>query len=222
MLTKNQVSQIKEHLEKAQNPIFFFDNDADGLCSFLILRKFCEKGKGVQVKSYPSMNKEYFRKVNELKADYIFIVDKPLVDKDFFDEADKINIPVVWIDHHEVQVEIPDFVHYYNPVLNKTKTNEPVTHLCYQISGRKDDLWLDIVGCTSDKFFSENYLQFKKTFPELVVDSQEPFDILYKSQIGKVAKILSFALKDTTSNVVNMLKFLIKACFNVIFLSYDS
>ncbi|MEK6829188.1 MAG: DHH family phosphoesterase [Nanoarchaeota archaeon] len=211
MLTKNQVSQIKEHLEKAQNPIFFFDNDADGLCSFLILRKFCEKGKGVQVKSYPSMNKEYFRKVNELKADYIFIVDKPLVDKDFFDEADKINIPVVWIDHHEVQVEIPDFVHYYNPVLNKTKTNEPVTHLCYQISGRKDDLWLDIVGCTSDKFFSENYLQFKKTFPELVVDSQEPFDILYKSQIGKVAKILSFALKDTTSNVVNMLKFLIKA-----------
>jgi len=212
MLTKKQVKEIKEHLEKAQNPVFFFDNDQDGLCSFIILRKFCEKGKGVQVKSYPSMNKDYFRKVNELKADYIFILDKPIVEKDFFEEADKNNIPVVWIDHHEIDREsIPKFVNYYNPLFNKKKSSEPVTHLCYQISGRKEDLWLDIIGCTSDKFFSEHYEEFKKTFPELAVDSNEPFDILYKSQIGKVAKILGFALKDTTTNVVNMMKFLIKA-----------
>ena len=211
MLTKKQVNEIKEHLEKAQNPIFFFDNDPDGLCSFIIMRKFCGKGKGVQVKSYPSMNKDYFRKVNELRADYIFILDKPVVDKDFFEEADKNNVPVVWIDHHETDKKtIPDFVHYYNPVFNKPKANEPVTHLCYQISGRKDDLWLDIVGCTSDKFFSEYYKDFRKQFPELAIDSNEPFDILYKSQIGKVVRILGFALKDTTTNVVNMLKFLIK------------
>ena len=159
MLTKSQVSQIREHLDRAQNPLFFFDNDPDGLCSFLILRKFCEKGKGVQVKSYPSMNKDYFRKVSELGADYIFILDKPLVEKDFFEEADKNNIPVVWIDHHNIdRKEIPDFVHYYNPLFNKKKTNEPVTHLCYQISERKDDTWLDIICCKSDKFFSENYL----------------------------------------------------------------
>jgi len=212
MLTKKQVTEIREHLEKAQNPVFFFDNDADGLCSFLIMRKFCGKGKGVQVKSYPSMNKDYFRKVNELRADYIFILDKPVVDNDFFEEATKVNMPVVWIDHHETDKEsISKFVNYYNPLFNKKKSNEPVTHLCYQISGRKEDLWLDIVGCTSDKFYSENYLEFKKTFPELTFDSQEPFDILYKSQIGKVVKILSFALKDTTTHVVNMLRFLIKA-----------
>jgi len=211
MLTKKQIEEIKEHLDKAQNPIFFFDNDQDGLCSFIIMRKFCEKGKGVQVKSYPSMNKDYFRKVNELKADYIFILDKPLVEKDFFDEAEKINIPVVWIDHHEVQVEIPKFIHYYNPVLNKKKSNEPVTHLCYQISQRKEDLWLDIVGCISDHFYPETYLDFAKEFPELVIDSKESFDILYKSEIGKVIMILGFALKDTTTNVVNMMKFLIKA-----------
>ncbi len=211
MLTKKQVEEIKEHLDKAQNPIFFFDNDQDGLCSFIILQKYCGKGKGVQIKSYPSMNKDYIRKVNELNADYIFIVDKPVIEKDFFDEVEKVNIPIVWIDHHEVQVEVPSFVHYYNVTLNKKKTSEPVTHLCYQISGRKEDLWLDIVGCTSDKFLSENYEEFKKTFPELSIDSEEPFDILYKSQIGKVVKILGFALKDTTTNVVNMLKFLIKA-----------
>ena len=31
MLTEKQLKEIREHLEKAQNPVFFFDNDADGL-----------------------------------------------------------------------------------------------------------------------------------------------------------------------------------------------
>jgi len=79
MLTAKQVDEIRQHLEQAQNPLFLFDNDPDGLCSFLILRKFCGKGKGVPIRSYPSMNSEYFRKVNELKADYIFILDKPFL-----------------------------------------------------------------------------------------------------------------------------------------------
>ena len=211
MLTKKQVEEIKEHLEKAQNPVFFFDNDPDGLCSFVIMRKFCDKGRGVAVKSYPSMNRDYFRRVNELKADYIFILDKPLVENGFFDEAEKVNIPVVWIDHHDVQVEIPDFVNYYNPMLNKKKTNEPVTHLCYQISGRKEDLWLDIAGCISDHFIPETYKEFMKQFPELSIKTKEPFDVFYRSEIGTIVKILDSALKDTTTKVVNMLKFLVKA-----------
>lgn len=213
MLTKKQVSEIKEHLDKAQNPIFFFDNDQDGLCSFVIMRKFCGKGKGVAVKSYPSMNKDYFRRVLELGADYIFILDKPVVEPDFFKEAEKTNIPIVWIDHHDVQVEIPEFVNYYNPVLNKGKEkgNEPVTHLCYQISGSKEDLWIDVVGCVSDHFVPETYKEFMKKFPELSFDSNHPKDILYKSDIGKVAMMLGFALKDTTTNVVAMMKFLVKA-----------
>ena len=45
MLTKKQVEDIKEHLEKAQNPIFFFDNDPDGLCSFLLMQRYLGRGK---------------------------------------------------------------------------------------------------------------------------------------------------------------------------------
>jgi single-stranded DNA-specific DHH superfamily exonuclease len=212
MLTKNQVSQIKEHLEKAQNPIFFFDNDPDGLCSFLILQKFCGKGKGVPVRSYPGLSQDYFRKVHELSADYIFVLDKPVIAKDFFEEANKINIPVVLIDHHDINREdIPSFVNYYNPFFNKVKSNEPVTHLCYQIAQKKEDLWLEIIGCISDKFVPKEYSQFQKECPELTIESDDAFDIFYKSQIGKIARIFSFALKDRTTNVINMLKFLMKA-----------
>ena len=210
MLTKKQIKEIREHLDKAQNPVFFFDNDPDGLCSFLLLQRFIQRGKGVAIKSFPEMNTEYSRKARELNADYIFILDKPVVSKAFFEEVKKFNVPVVWIDHHEVQVEIPDFVFYYNPVVGKRKSNEPVTYLCYKVSERKEDLWLAIAGCISDRFVPEFYSDFEKEYPELSVKSEDASDIFYKSQIGKIANLFSFALKDRISNVVKMSKFLMK------------
>ncbi len=210
MLTKKQVTEIREHLEKAQNPIFFFDNDPDGLCSFLLLRRYLGRGKGVAIKSYPGMNAEYFRKVNELNSDYIFVLDKPVVSEEFFDEVKKFNIPVVWIDHHKTdQTIVPKFVHYYNSALTKTKKkNEPVTYLCYKITGKKEDMWLAIVGCVSDRFIPEFYKDFIKNYPDLSIKTKDAFDVFYKSQIGTVARMFYFAIKDTTSNVVKMIKFL--------------
>ena len=36
MLTKKQIEEIRTFAEKAENPLFFYDDDPDGLCSFLI------------------------------------------------------------------------------------------------------------------------------------------------------------------------------------------
>ena len=71
-------------------------------------------------------------------------------------------------------------------------------------------MWLGVAGCISDKFTPDFYSDFKKTHPDLSFDSKNAYDIFYKSQIGKIAKIFSFALKDRTTNVVNMVKFLMK------------
>lgn len=211
MLTSKQIKEIREHLEKAQNPLFLFDNDSDGLCSFLLLQRYIKRGKGVPIKSFPELIKDYFRKIIELNSDYIFILDKPRVSKEFWEEVKKINIPVVWIDHHEMDKNlIPDFINYYNPLSNKIKTNEPVTALCYQITNLKEDLWIAIVGCISDKFVPDFYSEFKKMYPDLSIDSENAFDIFYKSQIGKVVKLFNFALKDRISNVIIMIKFLMK------------
>ncbi len=210
MLTKKQILEIREHLNRAQNPVFLFDNDQDGLCSFLILQRFIGRGKGFPVKASPQMNKDYFRKTREFNSDYIFILDQPEVSKEFFEEVEKRNIPVVWIDHHETNLKnIPGFVNYYNPIYNSEKTNEPVTALAYQISGKKEDLWLGVVGCISDNFFPDFYKEFKERYPELSIDSKEPFKIFYLSEIGKIARIFGFALKDRISNVINFIKFLI-------------
>lgn len=218
MLTKKQIKEIKEHLEKAQNPIFFFDNDPDGLCSFLLLQRYIGRGKGIPIKSFPEMNAEYFRRVRELNADYIFILDKPLVSREFFNEVKNFNIPVVWIDHHDVQIKIPDFVNYYNTTLNRLKKNEPVTYLCYKITQRKEDLWLGVIGCVFDRYVPDFYSKFCKEYPDLVIKSKDAFDIFYKSQIGKIVKIFCFALKDRISNVVKMIKFLaiVKSPYDVL------
>ena len=209
MLTKKQVKEIKEHLEKAQNPLFFFDNDPDGLCSFLLLQRYIGRGKGIPIRSFPEMNAEYFKKVGELNADYIFILDKPVVSKEFLEEARKFNMPIVWIDHHKTDnLDIPDFVDYYNSALGRTKKCEPVTALCYQITNKKEDLWLSIVGCISDRFVPSFYSRFRKLYPDLSIKSKDAFEILYKSQIGIIIRMFCFALKDRTSNVMQMLRFL--------------
>lgn len=214
MLNKKQVEEIREHLDCSQNPIFFFDNDVDGLCSFILLRRYSEKGKGIAIKSFPSLDLTHFKKVQELNSDYIFVLDRSLISEEFFKEAEKFNIPIVCIDHHGIPKNIKEFTGYYNPTLNKIKgelNGSATTYLCYQVSKKKSDLWIAIVGCIADKFLPEFYKEFKNKYPDLSIDSKDAFEVRYKSQIGKILKILSFALKDRTTNVVTMMKFLINS-----------
>ncbi|MEK6906617.1 MAG: DHHA1 domain-containing protein [Nanoarchaeota archaeon] len=212
MLTTKQIKEIKEHLDKAQNPLFFFDNDPDGLCSFLLLQRYIGRGKGIPIRSFPDLTIEYFRKIKELNTDYIFILDKPVVSEEFLKEVEQTNIPIVWIDHHAMdKKKIPSFVNYYNPLFNKSKKSEPTTYLCYQVSQKKEDIWLVVAGCISDKFIPDIYSELEKTNPDLYIKSNNAFEILFKSPIGRIARIFGFALKDRTTNVINMLKFLMKS-----------
>lgn len=218
MLTEKQIKEIREHLEKAQNPLFFFDNDADGLASFLLLRRFINRGKGIAIKSFPDLNASYARKLYELEPDYIFVLDKPAIAAGFFEEAKNLNLPIVWIDHHNIPMPENKEIFYFNPYHND-KTNEPVSYLCYKIIGKEDDLWLAIIGCIGDGFFPDFVSEFEKKYPELWGENiKTAFQALYTTEIGKITKILSFALKDRTSKVVKMLKFLttIKSPFEIL------
>lgn len=209
MLTKEQIQEIREHLENAKNPVFFFDNDPDGLCSFLILQRFIGRGKGVAIKSAGSINKSYFRRVEEFGADYIFVLDKPFIDQDFIELAEKKNLTIVHIDHHPNNG--PYLKYYYNPRLS-SNTHEPVSDICYRITGRKEDVWIAVTGCVSDCFLPDFMEEFKKKYPELInYKYKTAFDVLYNTEIGKIAIIMSFGLRDTTSNVVSMMRFMLNA-----------
>jgi single-stranded DNA-specific DHH superfamily exonuclease len=209
MLFEKENEEIREHLEKAQNPLFYFDNDQDGLCSYLLLRRFLGRGNGVPIKTSP-LDMSYFRRVNEFEPDYVFILDQPSISDEFFEALHELNIPLVWIDHHNNDLNsIPSYVNYYNPLFNESKTNEPVVDLCYRVVNRKEDLWLLIVGCIADKYMPGEYFDFFEKYPDLGIDSDNPFDILYNSEIGKIARMIGTGLKDRTSLVMKMIRFLI-------------
>lgn len=212
MLSKEQLEEIREHLEKAQNPVFFFDNDCDGLMAFILLRRYINRGKGVAIKSFPELDKTYIKKIEEFNADYVFILDKPQVSKEFIEEVEEKNLPLIWIDHHDVNyVPSGKNLFYYNPNNSKSKSNEPTSYLAYKIIGNKEDLWLAMVGCIADNFVPEFANEFLKKYPEIYTkNTTSAFEILYETDFGKLVMMINFALKDKTSNVVSMINLLFK------------
>jgi single-stranded DNA-specific DHH superfamily exonuclease len=215
MLSEKQISEIREHLEKAQNPIFYYDNDADGFCSYVLLRRFLDRGKGVAVRSFPELDAGYARKAKELNADYVFVLDKPVLSREFMQEMDDMGLPVVWIDHHDVERGDyeKDFgnLWIYNPARNSgdEKSEEPVTYLSYKIANRKEDVWLAVIGCIADHYLPEFASDFKDYYPEYWGQVKEPFDAYYRTEIGRIAMALNFGLKDSISHVVQLQNFMI-------------
>lgn len=209
MLTEKQLEQIREFIEKAQNPLFFFDNDVDGLASFLLLRRACGKGKGVAIKSFPSLSVNYVRKLHELKPDYVFVLDKALIDKGFRDACHELSIPIVWIDHHEVAKVDEENVFYFNPKQNESEAREPVAYLCHKATKKQEDEWIAMLGCLADWYIPEFATEFSKKYPDIFPYTDDAGKILYKTEFGKIIKMLNFALMDRTTVVVKMLKNLI-------------
>jgi len=210
MLSNEQLQEIREHLEKAQNPVFFFDNDIDGLMSFILLRRHINRGKGVAIKSFPGLDASYVRKVEELNADYIFILDKPIVSQSFVDEIKGKNLPIIWIDHHDVTNNLKgENLHYYNPFFSKQSSSEPVSYLAYKVVNNKNDMWLAMAGCIGDNYFPDFTNEFLRKYPDLWKrEAKSAFEILFESEFGKLVMILDFALKNRTSNVVSMINYL--------------
>ena len=210
MLSPKELSEIKEKLEQSQNPLFLFDNDVDGLCSFLILQRALGRGRGVAVKTFPELNAQYLRKINELNPDAIFILDKPQVGEDFVKGVEEKNLPLTWIDHHEVKVQkkLLKKVSYYNSF----PSAEPITYIAQKIFNRKQDLWLAMIGCIGDVYMPDFAEQFSEQNPELFPSPNiSAFDANYTTELGKIIKMLNFGLKDTTTNVLNLIRTLIKA-----------
>jgi len=215
MISRKEISEIKDHLERAQNPIFFYDNDADGLCSYVLLRRFLGRGRGVAIRTHPDIDIGYVRKVQELKADYVFVLDKPVLGESFVNEIKGLGIPIVWLDHHDVG-EKYEGVFSYNSSRNlkRDQMAEPVTCICYEVTGRSEDMWLGIMGCIADNFlpkfadkFSVEYKPFWGTKKEIKL----PFDAYYKTGIGLLATSIGFGLKDSITNVIRLQNLLIKS-----------
>src|SRR3989338_1800248 len=212
-LSKKQISEIKEHLDSCKNPLFFFDDDQDGLCAFLLLYRYKREGHGIVVKTSPKIENLVLSKINEYNPDKVFILDIAATEYEFLE---KVKVPVVWVDHHG-QSKIEN-AHYYNPRISKAKDNHPTSFMCYYVvkQGLKASdaeyrtfLWLGTLGAVADWFIPKYLKEFMKEYPELIENlSKNPGDIIYSSKLGKLIRIFSFILKGKHTEVMKSVKIL--------------
>lgn len=186
--------KILKELDECKRPLFFYDDDADGLCSFLQLYGYKKEGNGLCVKISP-LDDKLVRKVEEYGADKVFILDIPVVSEDFFD---KIKVPVIWVDHHPNE-KVHGVIHY-NPRL-EGKDSKPTSGLCYDIV--KDNLWLAVTGMISDWAYPKDLVkEFRKNYPKLLPSKiRTPEKALFETKIGELAKIFNFILKGNNKDV---------------------
>ncbi len=200
MITEKQITEIREQLEESKNPLFFFHDDADGLCSFLLLYRFVKEGHGIIVKTTPKVDEKFLKKVQEYHPDKIFIVDIAIVEQDFIDKA---NVPIIWIDHHEPLERSK--VKYYNPRIKEPLNNVPSSYMCYHVV--QQDLWIAMAGCIGDWFMPSFADEFKAKYSELISEGiKDPEDALFKSKIGSLARMMEFCLKGKTSEAMKCVK----------------
>lgn len=201
-LSKIQIFQLRDHLDSCKKPLFFFDDDQDGLCSFLQLYRYKKEGRGIIVKTTPKLGTVFVKKVQEFQPDKIFILDLAVVEQDFLDE---MKVPVIWIDHHGPFER--SNVKYFNPRISNREDNHPTSYMCHQIVGQ--DLWIAAVGCIADWFIPPFIREFQQEFPDLIGKPYKtPGDILYNSKLGHLIRIFSFVLKGRTDDVIKSIKVL--------------
>ena len=204
MLSKKQVEELRRELETAQNPLFIYDSDADGLCSFLLLYRFCKEGKGfIFKKASKNLYELILNKIEEQNPDKIFILDIPVIDQEFFD---KVKRPVFWIDHHPPLTRTK--VKYYNPLIRHPDIYMPVTRMAYQIAQNPDDLWLAAVGTLGDYARPDFLPEFIEKYPALLEKEEDLPTILFKRPVGELVKLFFFMFKGPSSEVTKSMKIL--------------
>ena len=199
-LSEKQINEIREELDNCKNPLFFFDDDQDGLCAFLLLYRYKREGHGIVMKT--ALGKVFSRKIDEYRPDKIFILDIADVEQDFLEE---LKVPVVWIDHHGTSQK--KNAKYFNPRVSSPEDNFPTSFMCYQVVNQ--DLWLAALGCVADWFIPQYIKEFEKEYPELIKTKYKyPGDIIYGTQLGHLIRIFSFILKGRHNDVMKSVKIL--------------
>ena len=203
MLTDKDVALLREELATAQNPLFFYDGDGDGLSSFLLLYRMHREGKGLALTMTSKLDVEALRKVQELEPDKIFVLDVPIISQEFLDQVKR---PVFWIDHHPPLKRTK--VKYFNPRLENPDAYVPTSRMCWQVSQRDEDRWIAILGNLADYYLPEYLDQFIEQYPQYLDKAYDLPTILYKKPLGKLVKLLFFIQKGPTSEVRKSVKIL--------------
>ena len=202
MIPDIKIKEFREELQNSSRPIIFFDDDCDGLASFVLLYKLCNEGKGVPIKSAPTLNDKFLSYVENFSPDKIFVLDTSRISDEFISQSKR---KIFCLDHHPYD-EIEN-VKVYNPRDYDETNSWPTSYWAYKISSIKEDIWIGMLGCVGDWFMPDFKDEFCELYPDLLDKNiTKPDDALFNSEIGKLAQAFYFVLKGPTKNVLACMK----------------
>ncbi|MFH0869686.1 MAG: DHHA1 domain-containing protein [archaeon] len=203
-LTEEQLQRLREAFDSSARPLILFDDDADGLSSFLMVYKHIREGKGIPVKNVKSLGAEMAQKINDYSPDLVVLLDIPVMNQEFFDN---VHARTIWLDHHPPQK--CRGVEYYNPRTSNPADNRPTSYWVYRVI--EQYLWIAMAGMIGDWFMPEEEIrqEFLKKYPELMsAEMKRPEVALHESKIGVLARIFFFNLKGKSAEVIKSVKVL--------------
>ncbi len=206
MLSKKQLLEIKKELDNCSNPVFLYDNDTDGICSFLLLYKYKKAGHGYRHQKHVTDEIE-LGNIKRMNPDKLFILDVPAM-KITQEFADEIKIPVIHIEHHIIDNELKR-VKTFNPTIKNKKDDTPTSTLCYNVV--KQNLWIAVAGTIADWHITKETKEFARQKPNLLDPKiKDPAKALFGTKIGLLAKIIDFILKGPSFEVRKCIHALMK------------
>lgn len=204
MIPENKIEEYRQELLDSTRPLFFFDDDCDGLASFLLLYRAVNEGKGVPIKAAPVLNDQFVDYVRNFSPDKIFVLDTSRITDDFIYET---KTKILCLDHHPY--EDIDGVRMYNPRDYDKTISWPTSYWAYRIAQKKEDMWIGMAGCIGDWFMPDFKDEFCEMYPDLLDKNiTKPDDALFDSEIGILAQVFYFVLKGSTKSVLSCMKVL--------------
>ncbi|MFH1591662.1 MAG: DHH family phosphoesterase [archaeon] len=192
-------TKVKEALDSCHNPLIFFDDDPDGVCSFIQVYRHIGDGHGVVVKSMPIIDEKFLRKVEEYQPDKIIVLDVPKISEEFARQAKR---DIIWIDHHDG--EVPKGLIKFSP---RDYDNENLCTSGIVYKALREHLWIGSVGAIADWTMPDFIEDFKIQYPKLLpARVHAPEKALFKSRAGQLARLISFMLKDSTTEVMKSVR----------------
>mgnify|MGYP000064704980 CR=1 FL=1 len=174
------------------------DDDADGICSASLIGRLLEKRK-VKFKMFSaewnkSLSLKVVREVKKYRADFVIILDIPDIDENLLRKLENFS-RIMIIDHHMPRKYN---VLYVNPRVYDLSLYIPTSYLCFKILEHfyedKDSLWICAAGCLVDysiRACKDVMKRIKKEFKELVDCRMKEDELMEKSRLGLIVKIVS-------------------------------
>jgi len=204
-IVKKTIKPALEFLEmiKSGNKVVIIhahDNDSISSAAVmyrLIMRKFKMKPFLVSSGMNFSVTDDVFKKLKEIKPDFVIIVDIAQISKEIENKLNEYK--VLSIDHHG-PFEYEKII-YSNPRLFKKDIYLPASYICYKIYEhyyKSDEVsWVAGIGVLGDHGVTQCldlFEKIKKNYPELVDDIEFIDEKLFDySLIGKLTKIFDSA-----------------------------